>query len=95
MFTLGLRINLNQVKDKRKGVILMISLDKVPLGTKGKVKEIVKGPIKRRLMDMGIIPGLEISVEGRAPLGDPMEVLVRGYKLTLRKDEAMNILIEQ
>lgn len=73
----------------------MISLDKVPLGTKGKVKEIVKGPIKRRLMDMGIIPGLEISVEGKAPLGDPMEVLVRGYKLTLRKDEAMNIFIEQ
>jgi ferrous iron transport protein A len=73
----------------------MMSLDKVPLGTKGVVKQISKSsPIKRRLMDMGITPGLEICVEGRAPLGDPIEVLVRGYKLTLRKNEAMNIFIE-
>lgn len=73
----------------------MMSLDKVPLGAKVKVKEIVKDSyIKRRLMDMGIVPGIEVSVKGKAPLGDPIEVLVRGYKLTLRKNEAMDIIVE-
>ena len=43
---------------------------------------------------MGIIPGIEVMVKGKAPLGDPMEILIRGYKLTLRKKEASNILVE-
>jgi len=71
------------------------SLDKVSVGSKVRVKELKKeSSVKRRLMDMGVVPGLEISVEGRAPLGDPIEILVRGYKLTLRKDEAMGVLVE-
>lgn len=61
-------------------------------------KIIVKGLnkeslVKRRLMDMGITPGVLVEVTGKAPLGDPIEVLVRGYKLTLRKEEADAILI--
>ncbi|NLU10272.1 MAG: ferrous iron transport protein A [Tepidanaerobacter acetatoxydans] len=72
-----------------------ISLDNIPIGQTVKVKGISDGSIKRRLMDMGIVPGLEISVEGRAPLGDPIEILVRGYKLTLRKNEAQSILVEK
>ncbi len=72
-----------------------ISLDNIPIGQTVKVKGISDGNIKRRLMDMGIVPGLEISVEGRAPLGDPIEILVRGYKLTLRKNEAQSILVEK
>jgi len=71
-----------------------VSLDKVPTGSHVKVLSISGGTVKRRLMDMGIIPGLEVSVEGKAPLGDPIEVLVRGYRLTLRKSEAENILVE-
>lgn len=74
---------------------MTISLDNIPIGQIVKVKGISDGSIKRRLMDMGIVPGLEISVEGKAPLGDPIEILVRGYKLTLRKNEAQSILVEK
>ena len=49
------------------------------------------GAIRRRLMDMGITKGTKISVRKVAPLGDPIEVTVRGYELSLRKDEAANI----
>lgn len=52
-----------------------------------------KGPIKRRLMDMGIVRGSEIKVEKVAPLGDPIEVKIKNYSLTLRKEDAENILI--
>ncbi len=71
-----------------------ISLDKVPIGSKVKVKDISGGSVKKRLMDMGIVPGSEISIEGKAPLGDPIEILVRGYRLTLRKNEAMCVLVQ-
>ncbi|MEG0134296.1 MAG: FeoA family protein, partial [Clostridium sp.] len=49
--------------------------------------------VKRRLMDMGITPGITIEITGKAPLGDPIEICIRGYKLTLRKEEAEAILI--
>lgn len=52
-----------------------------------------KGPIKRRLMDMGIVRGCEVKVEKVAPLGDPIEIKVKDYSLTLRKEDAENILI--
>lgn len=47
-----------------------------------------QGAIKRRLMDMGVTKGTEIFVRKRAPLGDPVEVTIRGYELSLRKNEA-------
>ena len=53
-----------------------------------------KGPIKRRLMDMGIVRGSEVVVEKIAPLGDPIEIKVKGYSLTLRKEDAENILLD-
>ncbi|SHK39898.1 FeoA family protein [Tepidibacter formicigenes] len=53
-----------------------------------------KGSLKRRLMDMGIIKGTDIYVEKVAPLGDPIEVKVKGYNLTLRKEDAENILVD-
>lgn len=49
--------------------------------------------VKRRLLDMGITPGVTLEITGKAPLGDPIEVIVRGYKLTLRKNEAKSILV--
>lgn len=73
---------------------MMTSLDKTAVGSRVKVKHISGSGIKKRLMDMGIVPGLEISVEGRAPLGDPIEILVRGYRLTLRKSEARCVLVQ-
>lgn len=52
------------------------------------------GPLKRRIMDMGITKGTSIVVQKVAPLGDPMEVTVRGYELTLRKSDAEMISVE-
>ncbi|NLL71639.1 MAG: ferrous iron transport protein A [Epulopiscium sp.] len=73
----------------------MMTLDQIPLGSKALVKEISRdASVKRRLLDMGVIPGIEIEVKGKAPLGDPIEILIRGYKLTLRKNEAAAILVE-
>ena len=50
--------------------------------------------LKRRLMDMGILKGCEIEVLKAAPLGDPVEFLVRGYRLTLRKKDAVSVGVE-
>lgn len=52
------------------------------------------GPVKRRIMDMGITKGVEVSVRKVAPFGDPMEVTVRGYELSLRKADAEMIEVE-
>ena len=52
------------------------------------------GQLKRRIMDMGITPGVEVKVIKVAPLGDPVEINVRGYELSLRKEEAARIEVE-
>ena len=61
----------------------------------GETAKVVKlngeGPVKRRIMDMGITKGTEVTVRKVAPLGDPIEITVRGYELSLRKDEASKI----
>ena len=53
-----------------------------------------EGPVKRRIMDMGITKGVEIYIRKVAPLGDPLEVTVRGYELSLRKADAEMIEIQ-
>ncbi len=53
-----------------------------------------EGPVKRRIMDMGITKGVEVFVRKVAPLGDPVEVTVRGYELSLRKTDAQMVVIE-
>ena len=53
-----------------------------------------EGAVKRRIMDMGITKGVEVYVRKVAPLGDPIEVTVRGYELTLRKSEAACVVME-
>ncbi|WP_035294953.1 FeoA family protein [Clostridium sp. KNHs214] len=70
-------------------------LDELSIGEQGSVVTISKeSSVKRRLMDMGILPGTKLTVEGKAPMGDPIEIKLRGYKLTLRKSEASDILVE-
>ncbi|WP_102399669.1 FeoA family protein [Haloimpatiens massiliensis] len=70
-------------------------LDELSIGEQGSVVRISKeSSVKRRLMDMGILPGTKLTVEGKAPMGDPIEIKLRGYKLTLRKSEASDILVE-
>ena len=58
------------------------------------VKILGKGPVQRRIMDMGITKNVEIYIRKVAPLGDPVQINLRGYELSLRKDDAENILIE-
>lgn len=64
----------------------------------GKTVKVVKlhgeGPVRRRIMDMGITKGVEVYVRKVAPLGDPIEVTVRGYELSLRKADAEMIEVE-
>lgn len=64
----------------------------------GETVKVVKlngvGAIKRRIMDMGITKGVEVYVRKVAPLGDPVEVTVRGYELSLRKADAEMIIVE-
>ena len=52
------------------------------------------GPLKRRIMDMGITKGTPVYVRKVAPLGDPVEITIRGYELSIRRNEAENILVE-
>ncbi len=73
----------------------MNTLRDVKIGHTVKVKKLHgEGPVKRRIMDMGITKGVEIYVRKMAPLGDPMELNVRGYALSLRKADAEMIEVE-
>ena len=73
----------------------MKTLKDVAVGDKAIVKRLSgEGALKRRIMDMGMTKGVEVLVRRVAPLGDPIEVTVRGYELSLRKDEAANIIVE-
>ena len=66
-----------------------MTLREVPCGKSAKVTKLTgTGPVKRRIMDMGITKGVDIFVRKVAPLGDPVEVTVRGYELSLRKADA-------
>ncbi|MCI5596609.1 MAG: ferrous iron transport protein A [Lachnospiraceae bacterium] len=72
-----------------------MTLREVPCGKTVKVMKLTGGgPVKRRIMDMGITKGVEIFVRKVAPLGDPVEVTVRGYELSLRKADADMIQVE-
>ena len=53
------------------------------------------GPIRRRIMDLGITKGVEIYIRKVAPLGDPFELTVRGYELSVRKDDAKMVIVEK
>lgn len=73
----------------------MKTLREVPCGKTVKVAKLTgEGPVRRRIMDMGITKGVEVFVRKVAPLGDPVEVTVRGYELSLRKVDAEMILVE-
>ena len=73
----------------------MKTLREVPVGETAKVVKLHgEGAVKRRIMDMGITKGVEIYVRKVAPLGDPVEVMVRNYELSLRKADAEMIEVE-
>ena len=73
----------------------MNNLKEIPVGGKAKVVKIHgEGAVKRRIMDMGITKGVEIYIRKVAPLGDPVEITVRGYELSLRKADAEIVEVE-
>ena len=73
----------------------MKTLREIACGQTVKVSKLTgEGPVKRRIMDMGITKGVDIFVRKVAPLGDPIEVTVRGYELSLRKADADMVIVE-
>jgi len=80
---------------ERMGETAMKTLKDVPVGRAAKVVKLHgEGALRRRIMDMGITKGTEIYVRKLAPLGDPMELNVRGYELSVRKADAEMIEVE-
>lgn len=70
-------------------------LSQLEIGEKATVKVVNgEGAIRRRLFDMGITPGAEVYLRKKAPLGDPIEITLRGYELTLRKAEAAHVEVQ-
>ena len=68
---------------------MMKKLDELIVGETGLIKSIEgEGKIRRRLFDMGVTPSASVYLRKKAPLGDPIEITIRNYELTLRKDEA-------
>ena len=73
----------------------MKTLKEIPVGSEAKVVKLHgEGALRRRIMDMGITKGVELYVRKAAPLGDPIEISVRGYELSLRKADAEMIEVE-
>ena len=73
----------------------MKTLRNIAVGETAKVKRLHgEGALKRRIMDMGITKGSQVYVRKEAPLGDPVEITIRGYELSLRKDDADCIEME-
>lgn len=71
-----------------------VPLDALPRGVPARVFRMEgSGPVAKRLMEMGIVPGAPVSVVRAAPLGDPIEIRVRGYHLALRRSEARTITV--
>ena len=75
----GMQIKLHELKPGQRGIVVHVA---------------GQGAVRRRMMDMGLVPGSEVEVVRVAPLGDPIEFTVKGYSLSLRKSEASNIKVE-
>ena len=74
---------------------MLKKLSEFKIGETGLVKKVEgEGRFRRRLLDMGVTPGATIYLRKKAPLGDPLEITLRGYELTLRKDEAQLVILE-
>lgn len=70
------------------------TLDQFSIGESGTIVSVAgEGIVRRRLFDMGITPGAHVLLKKKAPLGDPIEITIRGYELTLRKVEANQVTL--
>lgn len=95
-------LDISDKKTKKAGVEVKqvetattTALNRLSPGTRGKIVRIdAPGNMRRRILEMGLVSGTEVIVEGVAPMGDPIEVIVKGYHLTLRKNEAEAVVVE-
>lgn len=72
-----------------------MTLDKLAVGQTAKITEVGgEGSLRNRLIDMGLIPKTTVTLRKVAPMGDPIEIRIRGYELTLRKEDAASIKVE-
>lgn len=72
----------------------MKTLDKLKIGESGIIKELTKRDLALKLIEMGCLPGEKITLTRIAPLGDPIAIEISGYELSLRKDEASTVVLE-
>jgi len=83
------------MQDAAINTVSQTSLDKMKIGQSGTVVSVGgKGPIKQRMMDMGLVPGSAVKVVRVAPLGDPIELNLKGYNLSVRLNEAKAVQVE-
>jgi len=74
--------------------MVAVSLDDVAVGTTVRVQDVAGGDaVAIRLLEMGVTPGVEIRLVGKAPFGDPLELELRGYRLSIRRQEAARVAI--
>ena len=74
---------------------MLKTLEQIEQGETGLIRKVEgEGKLRRRLFDMGITPGAKVTLRKKAPMGDPIEVTIRGYELSLRKAEAALVTIE-
>ena len=74
--------------------MIAVSLDDVPVGSTVRVRDVAGGDaVAIRLREMGVTPGVEIRLVGKAPFGDPLELELRGYRLSIRRQEAARVAI--
>lgn len=84
-----------KISPKEIGLGDELPLSELHVGMSGNIIKIEgEGRIKRRIFDMGLTPGAEVFLRKKAPLGDPLEITLRGYELTLRKDEAVHVIVK-
>ena len=75
--------------------IMTKTLNLLQIGESGTILKVTgEGRVRRRLFDMGLTPGAEVYLRKVAPMGDPIEITIRGYELSLRKDEAQWVVLE-
>ncbi len=73
-----------------------MTLDQLPVGQTARITKVDgEGPLRLRLLDMGLIPKTAVTIQKTAPLGDPIEMVLRGYSLTLRLEDARSIEVAQ
>jgi Fe2+ transport system protein FeoA len=72
------------------------ALDQLPVGARGRVSSVAgDDELSMRLLEMGLTPGVEVAVVGTAPLGDPLELELRGYRLSVRRSEAARVQVDE